>query len=678
VSLNCFLHAMRSALAFAFAFGWPSLAPAAGIIASERSATSVATGQNGHEVVSIAPPVGGVSHNIYRQFNVSRAGADLDNTGKGARLIVNEVAGNAPSLIEGPVTVLGPRAGLVIANPNGITVNGARFVNTGNVALSTGAVSLLDFPVGPDDSQRNVVLDTSRGSIVIGPDGLSGAMISLELIAADIRVGGPVVNENTGEGGRLRMVVGASRAEINSAVSPTDNLTPWIAYTGGGVSPGATAIDITPLGSLQAGRIELVVTDQGAGVRHAGQAYASSGAFTLQASGELRVEGGAIAAAGDLALKLGGPVLLSGAQLQAGGDIDLTAAAFRQNGHSLVHASRALRIDVQGDLVNEGGTLIGVRSDGASAAVNLRAGGNVLNASPSPDAPALIYGSEGDVLIQAGGELRNRHARIVANGRLDLLASGDVINEVTKAGGTTQGGDTALRTDYESSDRRWLVLRKRRAGFDIDYGALDMPGQPAYLVAQTGMRIAGANIRLLGGEVMVNEGALEMQADTRILLQAAFTGRAHYERSCMIVCSAEASSTVQANGGLVSASGNVSMKAGVEVVNAGGRVLTLGDLGIAAPRVVARGVPGYTALERDRGLKSWFGDNWAQIYASDIGGSYTALGRLKVSGALVIDGGSAAGAQGTVASDGTVLVRSPRRDPVMLSNHVGLTSWLWQ
>ncbi len=135
---------------------------------------------------------------------------------------------------------------------------------------------------------------------------------------------------------------------------------------------------------------------------------------------------------------------------------------------------------------------------------------------------------------------------------------------------------------------------------------------------------------------------------------------------------------MQANGGLVSASGDITMKAGTEILNAGGRVLTLGQLNLAAPRVVARGVPGYTALERERGLKSWFGDNWAQIYASDVGGSYTALGRLKVNGALVIDAGSAAGERGTEASDGTILIRPPRREAIMLSNHLGLTSWLWQ
>ena len=256
--------------------------------------------------------------------------------------------------------------------------------------------------------------------------------------------------------------------------------------------------------------------------------------------------------------------------------------------------------------------------------------------------------------------------------------AGDVINEVAKLGGMADGGDTALHTDHDSSERRWLVLNKRRAGFDIDYGALAMPEQSSYMIAQQGMAVRGANVNLLGGELIVNGGALDLQADHRILLQAAFTGRAHYERTCMVVCGSEANSTVQANGGLVSASGDIRMKAGDEILNAGGRVLALGSLAIDAPRVVARGVPGYTALERTRGLKSWFGDRWAQIYASDVGGSYTSIGQLTVNGALFIDGGSADGGHGTEASSGTVLVRSPRREPVRLNNHVGLSGWLWQ
>lgn len=104
----------------------------------------------------------------------------------------------------------------------------------------------------------------------------------------------------------------------------------------------------------------------------------------------------------------------------------------------------------------------------------------------------------------------------------------------------------------------------------------------------------------------------------------------------------------------------------------------MNNLVVDAPRVVARGVPGYTTLERQRGLKSWFGDRWAQVHASDIGGSYTARNRLTVDGALFVDSGAADGALGVEARDGVMLVRAPRRDPVMPKNHVGLSSWLWQ
>lgn len=41
------------------------------------------------------------------------------------------------SLIEGEIAVAGPRANVVLANPNGIVINGGSFVNPGHVALAT-------------------------------------------------------------------------------------------------------------------------------------------------------------------------------------------------------------------------------------------------------------------------------------------------------------------------------------------------------------------------------------------------------------------------------------------------------------------------------------------------------------------------------------------------------------
>ncbi|MFP3614880.1 filamentous hemagglutinin N-terminal domain-containing protein, partial [Paraburkholderia sp. SIMBA_050] len=95
---------------------------AAAIVADGGTATSVSTGAGGHQTVNIAPATGGVSNNTYSSFNVSKAGADLNNVGINARTIVNQVTSTDPSLIQGAIGVLGPRANVILANPNGITV----------------------------------------------------------------------------------------------------------------------------------------------------------------------------------------------------------------------------------------------------------------------------------------------------------------------------------------------------------------------------------------------------------------------------------------------------------------------------------------------------------------------------------------------------------------------------
>ncbi|AXL53219.1 hypothetical protein DSC91_006536 [Paraburkholderia caffeinilytica] len=158
-------------------------AAAAGIVADGGTATAVSTGANGHQTVNVAPTIGGVSNNTYTSFNVSKAGADLNNVGINARTIVNQVTSTNPSLIQGDISVLGPRANVILANPNGITIDGGSFVNAGHVVLSTGQVSFDDLVPAPGVTQRNVMLTTNRGAITIGPGGLSGTLVNLDLIA---------------------------------------------------------------------------------------------------------------------------------------------------------------------------------------------------------------------------------------------------------------------------------------------------------------------------------------------------------------------------------------------------------------------------------------------------------------------------------------------------------------
>jgi len=312
----------------------PPVAIAAGIVPDGGTATTVSTGANGRQLVNIAPGVAGVSHNTYSSFNVGAAGADLNNATVAARTIVNQVTSTNPSLIQGNIAVLGPRANVILANPNGITVDGGSFTNTGNVALTTGQVSFNDFTNGAGQLQRNVVLHTSSGAINVGPGGLAGTMLNLELVAKQVRVAGAVQNSFTDPNSRVRIVAGDSRAEVDTSVSPTDNLSSWISYSNAGTgTPLGLAIDISSGGSLTGGRIELVATDQGAGVRHAGAAYATAGDFVVSGSGDLQLASGAVHAANDVLMGSNG--LTGTGTLSANRNIQITSNKVHLDGATL-------------------------------------------------------------------------------------------------------------------------------------------------------------------------------------------------------------------------------------------------------------------------------------------------------------------------------------------------------
>lgn len=268
---------------------------ATGIVADGGTATSISTGPTGRQTVSIAPAVGGVSNNTYSSFNVSKAGADLNNVGINARTVVNQVTSTNPSLIQGNINVLGPRANVILANPNGVTVDGGNFTNTGHVVLSTGQVGFTDLTLAPGVVQRNVVLTTNRGAITIGPGGLSGTLVNLDLIAKQLSINGPVTNDFTSSTSGIRAIAGDSTATYDTSFSPSDNGHDWLIGTKfPATKSNALAVDITAAGGMTAGRVQLIVTDQGAGVRSLGKIYANAGDVVVTANGDITIADGSV------------------------------------------------------------------------------------------------------------------------------------------------------------------------------------------------------------------------------------------------------------------------------------------------------------------------------------------------------------------------------------------------
>ena len=218
---------------------------------------------NGIPLVNIsAPSAGGVSRNDYDRFNVPEKGVILNNSytlsktelagyvqgnanmAQGpAKIIVNQVTSGNPTTMNGFLEVAGHKADVIIANPNGITVNGGGFINTARAILTTGKPEydnkerLKDFRIDND------------ATILITGNGLNGKKAdTLELYtrAAEIKA---AIFGNT-----VHVTTGANVIDAN-----TGKVT---AIEGKGKKP-EIAIDVKDLGGMYAGRIFLIGNEKG-------------------------------------------------------------------------------------------------------------------------------------------------------------------------------------------------------------------------------------------------------------------------------------------------------------------------------------------------------------------------------------------------------------------------------
>ena len=238
---------------------------AAGITAANGN-TQVVMKPGNVPVVNIATPnSAGISHNTYQDFNVGTPGAVLNNAtqggktqlgvtidngnvrlkGKPAELIINEVTSGNRSELKGRLEVFGSKAGVMIANPNGITCDGCGFINTPSVTLTTGKPQF-------DKQGALEALEVKKGAVIIGGNGLNGTSTEyVDVISRATELNGKI-NAKT-----LTLTQGANRVSFkDGTIKP---------IAGEGAKP-QLAVDTKALGGMYAGKIRLVATEAGVGV----------------------------------------------------------------------------------------------------------------------------------------------------------------------------------------------------------------------------------------------------------------------------------------------------------------------------------------------------------------------------------------------------------------------------
>ena len=374
---------------------------------------------NGIPLVNItAPSSGGVSRNEYETFNVPDKGAILNNSytlsktelagyvqgnnnmaERPAKIIVNEVTGAGSTSMDGFLEVAGNRADVVIANPNGITVNGGGFINTGKAFLTTGK------PVydGEDHLQR---FDITGGDILIEGKGLGGKETeSLAILSRAVKINAGIWAKD------LHITTGANTVDAKTLEAS--------AIEGKGGRP-AFALDTAAIGGMYAGRITLVGTEKGLGVNNSGT-WSAEDNLTLDWNGDLKNSG----------------------TIYSKGNADLRASHLEND--KTIAAERNLSAAAKENIRNQGKLLAGENMDiyaGKTldnAGHAMESGNNLsIETGDAINNTAGTIKSGGSQQIKAGHTLTNTEGTLAADGNIniqtDKMTGDGIVSAGKKAG----------------------------------------------------------------------------------------------------------------------------------------------------------------------------------------------------------------------------------------------------
>lgn len=288
-------------------------------------APSIDKAPNDIEIINITSPNQlGISNNHYLDFNVKEVGAIINNSNnpitptelgglissnpnlgdKQASLILNQVTSTHPSKLLGPLEIAGKQAGLLIANPNGISCEACSFANATSVSLTTGFIpssSLLELekiskqsinsPLSSSSLEKeltyNLQFRVNKGHINI--DSLNSSNIpSLNILSKSLSISHNLYAKN------LNIILGSNTITLDQkgALLLWQPLRDKDSNQKGNLK---LALDVAYIGGVYANSIYLVASDEDASIRNSGTlaAFASKeegdGGFIIDTRGHLIV-----------------------------------------------------------------------------------------------------------------------------------------------------------------------------------------------------------------------------------------------------------------------------------------------------------------------------------------------------------------------------------------------------
>lgn len=449
----------------------------------ERQAT-VGQASNGITLVNVAgPSAGGVSRNDFTNFNVPQNGVILNNSYQmantklggyvpgnanmmrgSANVIVNEVTSHNPTEMKGFIEVAGRKASVVVANPNGITVDGGGFINTDRAVLTTGKTEY--------DAKGNLnSYRVEQGRISINGNGLSAKEAnSLQILTE-------ATNVNAG--------VWANTIETRTGKNTIDANTLDTQKIGNSSNVG---LDVSAIGGMYANSITMKGTNTGLGVNVKG-VVSSTQASSITSDGKIIVDGG----------------------VTSNGNTTLTGQSIAISNNGVVQGDVSTTVNSQETVNNSGLINSGNNTVIKAKSVDNHEGGRIYGDTVTIDANTVINHTNSEIeqrYHKAGKDLEKAKNDLDAEWNADITkykttteleAHRQRIKELTKTYDEAQEKVTAIKKELDTHksgviagrnhvDLNTDTIHNTGKGFIYSGGTMD-------LTAKQGIHNKGATIK---------------------------------------------------------------------------------------------------------------------------------------------------------------------------------------
>ncbi|TDP20778.1 filamentous hemagglutinin [Enterobacter sp. AG326] len=497
------LHAKLAPTCFATMLALGMIMPAqAAIVAGNTDKPAIHTDASGATIVDInKASAGGVSHNVYSEFNVDSNGVILNNSGTAtntqlagqidgnanmaggsAKVILNEVRSSDPSQLNGMVEVAGQSAQVIIANPSGITCDGCGFINTNHATLTTGTATY--------DNKGNVTgLDVSKGQVTITGKGMDTRSTQYtDIIARSVKVNAKV------QANELNIVTGNNHIDKYGHVQKKYDSS----------NAPDVALDVSALGSMYANKIYMEGTDAGVGVHIDRADLTASDTLSINVDGVVENNGGHISGK-NAATVMGSDVLNHNGQITSEGMVSVAADNTLDNTNGVI---KAAMVNLSGkNTVNSHGSIQGSQNTFITADSLDNSDGEILsNGDLTIGRASWNYNAQG---------VNNTHGRIDAKGALNV----DAASLNNSAGRVETNGAMAVNVDTLTNDNGlisagngWNMINASM--LNNDNGVIQSLGSDSQLQVSGNNMLSNRNGSIHSdGSVSIN-GALDNMSGT--------------------------------------------------------------------------------------------------------------------------------------------------------------------